>query len=82
MVALALIVLAAVLPPGGTFIDDDGNVHEGSIEAIAEARTTLGCNPPANNRFCLSRVKNLRQIRGWDGLVLGWLDSGRRVVSC
>jgi len=52
VVAFALIVLAAVLPPGGTFVDDDGNIHEGSIEAIAEAGITLGCNPPTNNRFC------------------------------
>lgn len=50
--ALVLALLAAVLPPGGTFVDDDGNVHEGSIEAIAAERITLGCNPPVNNRFC------------------------------
>ncbi|MGD2061389.1 MAG: hypothetical protein PVF87_11020 [Acidimicrobiia bacterium] len=50
--ALALAVLAAVLPPGGTFVDDDGNVHEGSIEAIAAEGITLGCNPPANDRYC------------------------------
>lgn len=52
VVALALVVLAAVLPPGGTFVDDDGNVHEGSIEAIAAERITLGCNPPKNDRYC------------------------------
>jgi hypothetical protein len=28
-------VALAALPPGGTFVDDDGNVHEGNIEAIA-----------------------------------------------
>lgn len=50
--ALALMILAAVLPPGGTFVDDDGNVHEGSIEAIAAEKITLGCNPPSNTRFC------------------------------
>jgi poly-gamma-glutamate capsule biosynthesis protein CapA/YwtB (metallophosphatase superfamily) len=31
------------LPPGGTFFDDDGNVHEGSIEAVAAAGITKGC---------------------------------------
>ena len=41
-----------MLPPGGTFIDDDGNVHEGGIEAIAAEGITSGCNPPANNRYC------------------------------
>ncbi|MGH2392791.1 MAG: hypothetical protein ACRDGH_04740, partial [Candidatus Limnocylindria bacterium] len=41
-------LLAAELPPGGTFIDDDLNVHEGYIEAIAAADVTRGCNPPLN----------------------------------
>lgn len=41
-----------VLPPGGTFLDDDGNVHEGSIEAVAAEEITLGCNPPSNTKFC------------------------------
>lgn len=52
VIALALAVLAAVLPPGGTFVDDDGSVHEGSIEAIFAEDITKGCNPPANDRFC------------------------------
>ena len=52
LLALALVSLAAVLPPGGTFVDDDGSVHEGSIEAIAAEEITVGCNPPANDRFC------------------------------
>lgn len=42
----------ASLPPGGTFIDDDGSIFEGDIEAIAADGTTAGCNPPTNNRFC------------------------------
>jgi hypothetical protein len=41
-----------VLPPGGTFVDDDGSVHEGSIEAVAAADVTKGCNPPLNSRYC------------------------------
>jgi hypothetical protein len=52
LIALAFATLLAVLPPGGTFVDDDGNVHEGSIEAIAEAGITVGCNPPAYDRYC------------------------------
>jgi hypothetical protein len=39
-------------PPGGTFIDDDGNIHEPAIEAIAAAAITNGCNPPLRTRFC------------------------------
>lgn len=42
----------AQLPPGGSFIDDDGNVHEGFIEAIREAGVTAGCNPPINDEYC------------------------------
>jgi hypothetical protein len=47
---LALVTLvpavapAQELPPGGTFRDDDGNIHEGNIEAIAAAGITLGCD--------------------------------------
>lgn len=49
--AMALVVMAigtaalAQLPPGGTFTDDDGNVHEGYIEALVAAGITSGCGP-------------------------------------
>ena len=46
------VALAADLPPGGTFIDDDGNIHEGAIEAIAAEGITRGCNPPVNDLYC------------------------------
>ena len=36
----------------GTFADDDGNVHESNIEAIAAKGITLGCNPPENSLYC------------------------------
>jgi hypothetical protein len=42
----------AALPPGGTFTDDNGNIFEGAIEAIAAEGITQGCNPPTNNLFC------------------------------
>lgn len=54
VIATTLIVASpatGALPPGGTFIDDDGNVHEGAIEAIAAAGITRGCTP-AGDRFC------------------------------
>jgi hypothetical protein len=34
----------ADLPPGGTFVDDDGNTHEGAIEAIFAEEITVGCD--------------------------------------
>jgi hypothetical protein len=39
---LAMTLVAAALSPGGTFGDDDGNVDEGYIEAIAAASITKG----------------------------------------
>ena len=36
---------AATPAEGGRFWDDDGNVHESSIEAIASVGVTLGCVP-------------------------------------
>ena len=51
---LALALLLA-LPPGGTFVDDTGSVHEADIEAIAAAGITKGCNPPVNDHFCLEQ---------------------------
>ncbi|MDJ0496802.1 MAG: hypothetical protein QNJ89_03165 [Acidimicrobiia bacterium] len=42
----------AALEPGGSFVDDNGSVHEASIEAIADEGITVGCNPPVNDRFC------------------------------
>ncbi|MFP3881963.1 MAG: hypothetical protein ACLFWH_06550, partial [Actinomycetota bacterium] len=56
VVSLAVVTLplgaAADLPPGGTFTDDDGNTHEGDIEAIAAEDITKGCNPPFSDRYC------------------------------
>ncbi len=60
--ALILSLILAVLPPGGSFIDDDGNVHEGSIEAIAAANITRGCNPPTNDRYCPNQTVNRQQM--------------------
>ena len=56
-VVAAMMVMGAALaalPPGGTFIDDNGNIHEGSIEAIAAEGITRGCNPPVNDLYCPS----------------------------
>ncbi|VAV93410.1 hypothetical protein MNBD_ACTINO02-926, partial [hydrothermal vent metagenome] len=62
-VVLSVVVLVAVisataasggLSPGGSFVDDDGNIHEGNIEAIKDVGITKGCNPPLNDRYCPS----------------------------
>lgn len=53
VVALALLapVAAAEVPPGGTFVDDDGSVHEPAIEALVAAGITAGCSTDGP-RFC------------------------------
>jgi hypothetical protein len=38
--------------PPATFADDDASIFEDDIEWLARAGVALGCNPPANTRFC------------------------------
>ncbi len=45
---------AQSLPPGGTFFDDDGNIHEGWIEALAAADITRGCGGKYEDEYCPS----------------------------
>ncbi|MCH7669787.1 MAG: right-handed parallel beta-helix repeat-containing protein [Acidobacteria bacterium] len=42
------------LPSGGVdlFTDDDDSIFAGSIDRLASAGITAGCNPPANDQFC------------------------------
>lgn len=42
------------LEPGATpqFVDVAGSVFAGDIAALAASDITLGCNPPANDKFC------------------------------
>ncbi len=40
----------------GRFSDDDGSVHEGNIEVIAELGITRGCGDPEDNTFCPKRL--------------------------
>lgn len=39
----------------GTFLDDDGSVHEADINGLAASGITRGCNPPDNTEFCPTR---------------------------
>ena len=60
------LVIAVAAPaaaqPGGTFVDDDGNHHEGMIEAIFAAGITLGCDPAADNLYCPSDLVTRGQM--------------------
>jgi hypothetical protein len=60
------------------FVDDDGSVHEASINRLGTADVARGCNPPANDRFCpddpVTRAQMAAFIRravGASGTVLG-----------
>lgn len=76
VMAASLPLLAAPLPPGGTFHDDDLNVHEGYIEAIAAADVTRGCNPPVNDRYCPGEVVTRGQMAAFLVRALGLPAAG------
>lgn len=50
---VALPAAAEELPPGGSFIDDDGRYYEPSIEAIFDANITVGCSD--RDEYCPER---------------------------
>jgi hypothetical protein len=52
---------SVALSPGGTFWDDDGNSHEGMIEAIVAADITQGCTGDGRN-YCPSVAVNRGQM--------------------
>ena len=76
--SLALVVpaFADPLAPGGTFRDDDGNVHEGAIEAIAAVGITRGCNPPVNDLYCPSASVTRGQMAAFLVRALGLAEVG------
>ena len=55
----------------GRFSDDDGNVHEESIETMAGLGVTLGCNSPDNDRYCPARVVARAQMMAFLARALG-----------
>lgn len=53
----AFLARALALAPGNNrFRDVDGSVFKADINAIASVGITRGCNPPANDRFCPSKL--------------------------
>lgn len=81
LIAVAVLVpatAATALPPGGTFNDDDGNIHEGYIEAIAADGITSGCNPPKNDRFCPDRAVTRGEMAAFLVRALGLRSDGGR----
>ncbi|HEX6299240.1 MAG TPA: S-layer homology domain-containing protein [Acidimicrobiia bacterium] len=62
--------------PGGTFFDDDGNTHEGAIEAIAAEGITKGCNPAQNTNYCPDEAVTRGQMAAFLVRALGYADDG------
>ncbi len=58
------------------FGDDDGSVFETDIERLAAAEITLGCNPPANDRFCPNDPVTRGQMAAFLVRALGYTDAG------
>jgi M6 family metalloprotease-like protein len=60
---------------GNRFVDDDGNIHEANIEAIAAAGITQGCNPPLDDRYCPSRPVSRAEMAVFLVSALGMADN-------
>ena len=71
--AMAAVAMAE-LPAGGTFTDDDGNIHEGNIEAIAAEAITRGCNPPTNDLYCPGDPVTRGQMAAFLVRAMGYTD--------
>jgi len=53
---------AAAVEVDSVFSDDDWNIHEPLINAIAAAGITYGCNPPDNDHYCPDRPVTREQM--------------------
>lgn len=70
-----VLALLLALPPGGTFVDDTGSVHEADIEAIAAVGITKGCNPPVNDHYCPGRAVTRGEMAAFIDRALTLSDS-------
>lgn len=66
---------SASLPPGGTFIDDDLNFHEGYIEALAAEGITNGCDSEGP-LYCPDRDVKRSEVAALISRTLGLTDTG------
>ena len=59
---------------GDLFTDDDGSVFELSIDRLATAGVTKGCNPPLNDQFCPNEHVTREQMAAFLVRALGLTD--------
>jgi hypothetical protein len=64
-------LLIAEMNYEGQFYDDETSVHQANIDKIFEAGITVGCNPPASNRFCPSRTITRGEMAAFISRALG-----------
>ena len=58
------------------FTDDDGSIFEPSIEKLAAAGITMGCNPPDNDRYCPNQPVTRGQMAAFLVRAMGYSDAG------
>ena len=51
--------------PHDHFVDDNSSIFEPGINKVADARITLGCNPPTNTNFCPDDNVTRAQMAGF-----------------
>jgi len=56
---------------GDWFVDDDTSIFESSIDRLAAAGITAGCNPPDNDRFCPDNLVTREQMATFLARALG-----------
>ncbi|MGH3666652.1 MAG: S-layer homology domain-containing protein, partial [Acidimicrobiia bacterium] len=61
---------------GDQFTDDNGHVFEAAIDRLSTAGVTLGCNPPANTKFCPDRPVTRGQMAAFLVRALGYTNDG------
>ncbi len=61
---------------GNLFNDDDGSIFEISIDRLATAGVTKGCNPPINDQFCPDSFVTREQMAAFLVRALGLTDDG------
>ncbi|HEY6628242.1 MAG TPA: S-layer homology domain-containing protein [Acidimicrobiia bacterium] len=60
---------------GNFFTDDDGQFFETSADRLKMAAVTLGCNPPANDRYCGERHVSRGEMAAFLVRALGLVQS-------
>ncbi len=79
LAVMAAPATAQEVPPGGTFYDDDGNVHEGAIEAIASRGVTLGCDPDGTI-YCVAESVTRDQMASFLARAFELPEAGERLL--